>query len=337
MAEVVIVTGGSAGIGRAAARMFARRGDSVGLIARGQERLDDARRELEALGVKAHAVSADVSDAAALEHAAGEIETALGPVTVWVNNAMATIYAPIAEADEAEIKRVTDVTYLGAVNGTKAALRRMRDRRGVIVQVSSVLSWRAMPVQGPYCAAKFALRGFTESLRSELMHDRSKVRLSMVHLPAVNTPQFSWARNKTGRRAKAPDTVYTPDAAARAIVFAATRPRRDVWVGRGTPATIIAAGLVPSLLDRVLARKGYDAMLGEPGAVVDGNLFEPVPGHQSGAGPFGDRARDSEEMLTSREAGVAWAGLVLLGAIGLSALVTAPVTAPLALARSRRR
>ena len=185
MADVVVITGGSAGIGRAAARQFATRGCAVGLIARGQERLDSTKAELENLGAKVHAVSADVADAEAVERAAAEIEGALGPITIWVNNAMATICSLIRQASAEEIKRVTEVTYLGSVNGTLAALRRMKDR-GTIVQVSSVLSWRAIPIQGPYCGAKFALRGFTESLRSELIHEGSKVHLTMVPRPPVH-------------------------------------------------------------------------------------------------------------------------------------------------------
>ncbi len=234
MADVVVITGGSAGIGRAAAQQFAARGCAVGIIARGQERLDSARAELEALGARVHTVSADVADADAVERAAAEIEQALGPITVWVNNAMATVYSQISNLDAEEVKRVTEVTYLGAVNGTLAALRRMK-QRGTIVQVSSVLSWRAIPIQGAYCGAKFALRGFTESLRAELIHDGSPVHLTMVHLPAINTPQFDWARNKIGRRSKAPDTVYQPEMAARAIVFAAFNRRRDVFLSKATP------------------------------------------------------------------------------------------------------
>ena len=323
MAGVVVITGGSAGIGRAAARMFAGRGDAIGLIARGQSRLDAAREELTAMGARVHAVSADVADADAVERAAAEIETALGPITVWVNNAMQTIYAPIADATEAEIQRVTAVTFGGAVNGTKAALRRMHGRGGTIVQVSSILAWRAIPLQGAYCAAKFALRGFTESLRSELLHDRSPVKLTMVHLPAVNTPQFTWAANRTGRAARAPDPVYTPETAAAAILFAATTPRRDVWVGRATPANIVAARLAPSLVDRFLGAKGYDAVLGErrDDMSAEGNLYAPSPLDASVDGPFTSRARDGRrEITTSRQADGLAASMVLLGLVGLASL-----------------
>jgi NAD(P)-dependent dehydrogenase (short-subunit alcohol dehydrogenase family) len=336
MVEVVVVTGGSAGIGLAAAHAFAAHGDSVGLIARGTARLAQARAGLEALGARVHAVAADVADADAVEAAAREIEAALGPITVWVNNAMATIYAPVRVADEAEIRRVTEVTYLGAVNGTKAALRRMAGG-GTIVQVSSVLAWRGAPIQAAYCGAKFALRGFTEALRSELIHDGLDVHLTMVHLPAVNTPQFDWARNRTGQRAKAPDPVYTPETAAKAIVFAATHRRRDVWVGRQTPPTILAARLAPGVLDRVLAKKGYEGQLdGRRQATTAGNLFEPAAGPAVAQGRFEARARDgSREIFSSRQADAVAVGVLLSGAVGLAALAMAPLL-PLALLRRRR-
>ena len=326
MADVVVITGGSAGIGRAAAQQFAARGCAVGLIARGQERLDDAKAELEALGARVHTVSADVADADAVERAAVEIEGALGPITIWVNNAMATVYSPIKDLEAAEVKRVTEVTYLGGVNGTLAALRRMT-KRGTIVQVSSILSWRAIPIQGAYCGAKFALRGFTESLRAELIHEGSPVHLTMVHLPAINTPQFDWARNKTGRSPKAPDTVYQPEMAARAVVFAAFNRRRDVFVGKATPPSIVAARLAPSLVDQAMARTGFNAQLGEAVANQDGNLFAPVPGHQAARGRFSGKARDNDEIYTSRQGDVLAAGVLLLGAVGLRALLRAPLRA----------
>ncbi len=326
MADVVVITGGSAGIGRATARQFAARGCSVGLIARGQGRLDDARGELEGLGVKVHTVSADVADAGAVEQAAAGIEQALGPITIWVNNATSTVYSPIRQLEPEEIRRVTEVTYLGAVNGTLAALRRMKER-GTILQVSSVLSWRAAPIQGAYCGAKFALRGFTESLRAELIHEGSPVYLTMVHLPAVNTPQFDWTRNKTGRRARAPDPVFQPEMAARAIVYAAYNRRRDVWMGRSTLATILGGRLAPSLMDQVMARQGWDGQLGKPQAPQDGNLLAPVPGDYAARGPFSARALDTREIYTSRQAGAVLAGVLLLGAAGIKALLTSPLAA----------
>ncbi len=323
MGQVVVITGGSAGIGRAAARAFAQKGYAVGLIARGQERLDAARAELEALGATVHTVSADVADAQAIEAAADAMAAALGPITVWVNNAMATVYGPIQTLDQAEIRRVTEVTYLGAVHGTMAALKRMTS--GTIVQVSSVLAWRAIPVQGAYCGAKFALRGFTEALRSELIHDRNPVHLTMVHLPAINTPQFDWARNKTGRETKAP-SPYQPEVAAEAIVFAATNHRRDVFVGSSTPPTILAARLAPGILDRVLASRGYDAQLGAAAPLRDGNLFEPALGAtQAARGRFDAQAKSSRDIYSSRQADAVAVGVLFLGALGLQVAAGAAI------------
>ena len=341
MGQVVVITGGSAGIGRAAARAFAAKGFAVGLIARGAERLAAAKTELEATGVRVHTVSADVADAEAVAAAADEMMAALGPITVWVNNAMATIYSPIRDLDPGEVRRVTEVTYLGAVNGTLAAMKRMQS--GTIVQISSVLAWRAIPIQGAYCGAKFALRGFTEALRSELMHDRSRLHLTMVHLPAINTPQFDWARNKTGQQTKAP-SPYQPEVAADAIVFAATHKRRDVFVGSSTPPTILAARLAPGLMDRVLASKGYSGQLGDTAVPPsDGNLDAPAPGGQQAAhGRFDAEANSKRDIYTSRQADAVAAGVLLLGAIGLKALATsplfvAPAFAARALARASRR
>ena len=332
MGKVVVITGGSAGIGRAAAQAFAAKGYDLGLIARGSERLEQARQELEASGVRVHTVSADVADAEAVDKAASEIKAALGPIAVWVNNAMATIYSPIGKLDAAEIARVTAVTYMGAVNGTLAALKRMHE--GTIVQVSSVLAWRAIPIQGPYCGAKFALRGFTESLRSELIHDNSRLHLTMVHLPAINTPQFDWARNKTGQQTEAP-SPYQPEVAADAIVFAATHKRRDVFVGSSTPPTILAARLAPGVLDKVLAKKGYDQQLGaKPVPTSDGNLFTPSPGQEQAAhGRFDATANSRRDIYTSRQADAVAAGMLLAGALGLS-MLGAAVLSP---ARAARR
>lgn len=337
MAQVVVITGGSAGIGRAAAQAFAAKGYSVGLIARGAERLERARTELEALGVGVHTATADVADAEAVAKAADAIEATLGPITVWVNNAMATVYSEIRDLEPDEVRRVTEVTYLGAVNGTLAALKRMRS--GAIVQVSSVLAWRAMPIQGAYCGAKFALRGFTEALRSELLHNRSPLHLTMVHLPAVNTPQFDWARNKTGQEAKAP-SPYQPEVAADAIVFAATHKRRDVFVGSSTPPAIVASRLAPSVMDRVLARQAYSAQLGAGAAPEgDGNLFKPAPGGDQGAhGRFDAGAKTRRDIYTSRQGDVVAAGLLLVGVAGLKMLATSPLfVAPGLLARAAIR
>lgn len=340
MAQVVVITGGSAGIGRAAAQAFAAKGYDIGLIARGQERLAAAKAELEAMGVRVHTVSADVADQDAVEVAADEIEVTLGPIEIWVNNAMATVYSPIQGLEAAEIRRVTEVTYLGAVHGTMAALKRMKT--GTIVQVSSVLAWRGIPLQGAYCGAKFALRGFTEALRSELIHDGSAVRLTMVHLPAVNTPQFDWARNKTGQQAQAPGP-YQPEVAAAAILFAATHNRRDVFVGATTPPAILAARLAPGIIDKVLAKKGYDQLGQQSVPPSDGNLFEPAPGGEQAAhGRFDAQAKTRHDIYTSRQADAVAAGLLLAGVGGLlmlatSPLVVGPVMALRALHRIGRR
>ena len=330
MAKIVVITGGSAGIGRAAAQLFAENGHDVGLVARGPERLAAAKLELEALGVRVHTVVADVADENAVEAAADEIQATLGPIDIWVNNAMATVYSPIQQLDAAEIRRVTEVTYLGAVHGTLAALKRMKT--GTIVQVSSVLSWRAIPIQGPYCGAKFALRGFTEALRSELIHDRSKLHVTMVHLPAINTPQFDWARNKTGRQTQAPGP-YQPEVAAEAILFAATHKRRDVFVGSSTPATILAGRYAPGLIDRVLAKKGYDQLGDVEVPPSDGNLFDPAPGGQQSAhGRFDSESSTRRDIYTSRQADIVAAGVLLAGVAGL-AMLAAPFAVGPALAR----
>ena len=337
MQQVAVITGGSAGIGRATARALVERGYAVGLLARGAERLEQARLELEQKGGRVHVVVADVADADAVDRAASEIETALGPITLWINNAMATVYSPIRKLDAAELKRVTEVTYLGAVNGTLTALRHMEG--GTIVQVSSVLAWRAIPIQGAYCGAKFALRGFTESLRAELIHDGSPLHLTMVHLPAINTPQFDWARNKTGQKPMAPGP-YQPEVAADAIVYAATHRRRDVFVGSSTPPSIVAARLAPGVIDQVLARKGYSSQLSAlPVPDSDGNLFEPAPGGgQAARGSFDAGAKERRDIYTSRQGDVVAAGVLLAGAIGLQMLATSPLVAgPMVLARAMLR
>jgi NAD(P)-dependent dehydrogenase (short-subunit alcohol dehydrogenase family) len=292
---VVVITGGSAGVGRATARAFARRGAHVGLLARGPQRLDVARREVEAAGVRCVAVPTDVADAEAVEEAASRIEATLGPIDVWVNNAMTSVFSPVAELDAAEVRRVAEVTYLGSVNGILAALRRMQPRdRGTIVQVGSALSYRAIPLQASYCGAKFAIRGFVDSLRCELLHDRSAVRVTTVHMPALNTPQFGWVRSRLPRHPRPVPPIYQPEVAARAIVWAADHPRREMWVGYPTVGAIVANHVVPGLLDRYLARTNVDAQQTdqpvEPGR--PDNLFAPVPGDQSAHGIFDDRSKD---------------------------------------------
>jgi len=296
MREVVVVTGAGAGVGRAAALEFARHGCDVALLSRDPRRLESAAGEVRRFGVRALAIPLDVADAEAVRGAADQIERALGPICVWVNVAMATVFAAVHQLTAAEIERATAVTYLGQVHGILAALHHMRRRgHGSIVCVGSALAHRAIPLQSAYCGAKFAIRGFVGALRSELIHDRLNIAVSEVDLPAVNTPQFDWARNKTGRRLQPVPPIYQPEVAARAIYQAAFHPRRQVWLGFSTVKAILANRLVPGLLDRVLARSGYDGQL-EPGSAAPeraGNLFQPVAGDYGAHGRFDDRARSS--------------------------------------------
>jgi NAD(P)-dependent dehydrogenase (short-subunit alcohol dehydrogenase family) len=277
---VVVVTGASAGVGRAVARKFAARGDRVALLARGERGLDGAARDIEDAGGVALPIALDVADYQAVEEAAQQVEQALGPIDVWVNNAMTSVFARFEDMSPEEFQRVNDVTYMGYVHGTKAALRCMRDRdRGAIVQVGSALAYRGIPLQSAYCGAKHAIQGFTESLRCELLHDRSDIHVTMVQLPAMNTPQFDWVLSRLPRQSQPVPPIYQPEVAADAVVFAADHPqRREYWVGSSTVATLIADKFAPGLLDRYLARKGFASQQTEqprdPGMATD--LWEPV-------------------------------------------------------------
>ena len=297
----MVVTGASGGVGRATARAFAKRGDGVALLARGAAGLEGARRDVEERGGRALAIALDVADAVAVEDAAERVEAELGPIDVWVNNAMATVFAPVAAITPEEFRRATEVTYLGGVWGTMAALRRMRPRdRGSIVQVGSALAYRAIPLQAPYCGAKHALRGFTDALRTELLHDGSAIRLSMVHLPALNTPQFSWGRTRLPHRPQPVPPIFQPELAARAVVWASEHDRREVWVAWPTIKAIVGNHLAPGVADRYLARTGYEGQqTDEPSGPRDGNLFEPLDGERDyGArGAFDERARESTPWL----------------------------------------
>jgi len=290
---VVVVTGASAGVGRATARAFASRGARVGLIARGEDGLEAARREVESLGGRALVLPADVADPSQVELAATAVEEELGPIDVWVNNAMVSVFSPVKEMTPEEFRRVTEVTYLGYVYGTLAALRRMLPRdHGSIVQVGSALAYRGIPLQAAYCGAKHAVEGFSDSLRAELLHDHSHVRLTMVQLPALNTPQFTWVRTRLPRHPQPVPPIYQPELAAKAIVWAADHHRREVYVGAPTTVAILANKLVPGLLDRYLARTNYEAQ--QTDRPVDrnrpDNLLQPLPGDHGAHGPFDDRA-----------------------------------------------
>jgi NAD(P)-dependent dehydrogenase (short-subunit alcohol dehydrogenase family) len=292
--RVVVVTGGSAGVGRATALELARSGARVGIIARGEERLRQAVGEISRLGGVAKSFAADVADPAAIEEAAGFFERELGPIDVWINNAMVSVFSPVSETRAEEYRRVTEVTYLGYVHGTLAALGRMRPRnRGTIVQVGSALAYRSIPLQSAYCAAKHAVRGFTESLRTELLHDRSGVRVCQVHLPALNTPQFSWVRSRLPGKPQPVPPIFQPEVAARAIAWVARHPRRELWVGFPTAKAIVAEKFLAGFADRYLARHGVEAQqrpeLAEAGR--KDNLFEPVAGDFGSHGEFDARAR----------------------------------------------
>jgi NAD(P)-dependent dehydrogenase (short-subunit alcohol dehydrogenase family) len=293
--RVVVVTGASAGLGRAIAGAFAERGAAVGLLARGPDRLLKAEAEIRDRGGRALAVPTDVGDARAVTSAADRIEGELGPVDVWVNNAMVSVFSPVKEMEAGEYRRVTEVTYLGCVHGTLAALERMLPRnRGTIVQVSSALAFRAIPLQSAYCAAKHAIKGFTESLRTELLHDGSGIRVTMVHMPALNTPQFDWVRSRLPHRAQPVPPIFQPEVGARAVVYAALHPeRREVSVGFSTTKAIWGNRIAPGLLDRYLSRTGYRAqqtaepeLPGRPD-----NLMEPGQGEHGAHGRFDRRAR----------------------------------------------
>lgn len=301
---VVVITGGSAGVGRATARRLAQEGAAVGLIARGEERLEAAKADVEEFGGRAHIVSADVADADAVEAAATEIEETLGPIDVWVNNAMATVFAPVRDTTPEEFRRTTEVTYLGSVWGTMAALRRMRPRNsGVIVQVGSALAYRGIPLQAAYCGSKHALQGFLESLRSELLHEGSQVRVTMVQLPAVNTPQFTWSRAKLPRQPQPVPPIFQPEVAANAIAWAIRHPQRQLMVGWPTVKAIFGNAVAPGFVDRYLARNGYDSQQTDQPVGPDrpDNLFEPVPGRQAAHGPFDQSARRFSLQLWVRE------------------------------------
>lgn len=298
--EIVVITGASAGVGRAVAREFARHGAHIGLIARDRQRLEAARSEIEAAGGRALELSADVADAEQVERAAATVEDTFGPIDIWINGAMTTVFSPFIEIRPEEFRRVTEVTYLGNVHGTQAALKRMQPRnRGTIVQISSALAYRSVPLQTAYCGAKHAIQGFTEALRVELMHGRSKVHVTVVDLPGMNTPQFNWCKSRLPHRAQPVPPIYQPEVAARAIFWAAHQRRRQVYVGGSTVLTILGNRLAPWLLDRYLARAAWSGQqTGEPSDPDrPDNLWQPVAGDPGARGRFNRQARNDSLQL----------------------------------------
>ncbi len=318
--EVVVITGASAGAGRATAREFARRGASVGLIARGRDGLEAAKREIEEMGGRALVLPADVSQPQQIQEAAARVESELGPIDIWVNNAMTSVFSPIREMTAEEFRRVTEVNYLGFVNGTLAALKYMLPRdRGVIVHVGSALAYRSIPLQAAYCASKHAILGFFASLRTELMHDHSGVRTVMVQMPALNTPQFGWVKSRLPRKAQPVPPIYQPEVAARAIYHAAHHPeKREYYTAWSVVKAIVGNKLVPSYADHYLAKSGYGSQqTSEPeDSSRPDNLWEPVPGDHGAHGSFDALAKTSSLELEA-EMYVKWllagAALALTG------------------------
>jgi NAD(P)-dependent dehydrogenase (short-subunit alcohol dehydrogenase family) len=328
--KVVVVTGASSGVGRACARAFADEGADVGLIARSVEGLSAAADEARAAGSRALVLPLDVAGADAVEAAAEQVETELGPIDIWVNNAMVSVFSPISEMTADEFRRVTDVTYLGSVYGTLAALKRMRRRdSGTIIQIGSALVYRSIPLQSAYCAAKAAIRGFTDSLRTELLHEGSRVKVSMLQLPAVNTPQFDVVRTRLPGRPQPVPPIYQPEMIAEAVLWAAERHPREMVIASSALKAILGQKLIPGLLDRYLAKTGFASQQAdvpvEPGR--RDNLYEPVPGDQGAHGSFDERAKQWAPQLTARMRPIAVAS-------ALVAICVAAITGIIALGAS---
>ncbi|MEX2542977.1 MAG: SDR family oxidoreductase [Trueperaceae bacterium] len=343
-ARVVVITGASAGVGRATAVAFAREGASVALLARGAAGLQGARDQVESSGGRALAIEVDVADADAVERAADRVEEELGPIDIWVNNAMQSVLAPVELTRADEYRRVTEVTYLGTVHGTLAALRRMRPRNsGVIIQVGSALAYRSIPLQSAYCAAKHATVGFTDSLRSELIHQRSAVALCAVHLPALNTPQFGWVRSRLPRKPQPVPPIYQPEVAASAIVWAARNPRRELFVGGPTFKAILGNRIAPGFLDRLLARQAWQGQQHDGLADPDrrDNFYSPQDEREDrGAhGTFGQRSRASSPALwlVKHRRGLLVGTVAVASAISIAALMVSRPAVPISPHRTAER
>lgn len=323
--HVSVVTGASAGVGRALARELGARGGRVALLARGQAGLDAAAAEIEDYGGEAMVLPTDVADADQVFAAAEAVVTRWGHIDLWINNAMATIFSRVWDVSPAEFKRVTEVTYLGQVNGTLAALPHMRaQNHGTIVQVGSALAYRSIPLQSAYCGAKAAVRGFTDSLRSELDHDSSAIRLTMVHLPAVNTPQFDWARSLMGAQPQPVPPIFSPHDVARQILRAADTGPREMWIGAPAVESILGTLAMPAIMDRMMARKAWDSQMGAPlgqDARPD-NLFTPVDRDMGAEGRFGARTRDGVTGVAAGTVRIAMAAAGVAGLVGTGYLIS---------------
>ncbi len=323
--EVVVITGASAGVGRATARLFGERGAMLGLLARGEQGLQATQMEIESRGGRALAIPTEVADAEAVMAAAQQIERQLGPIDIWINNAMTTVFGRFTDLTAEEFRRVTEVTYLGVVHGTLAALEYMLPRnRGSIVQVGSALAYRGIPLQAAYCGAKHAIQGFTESVRSELIHDDRNITLSMVQLPAINTPQFSWCKTYMPRKPQPMPPIYQPEVAAEGIHWAAHHNRRELVIGLNTSIILLGNKFFPGYGDRFLARKGFEGQQynGRVEANRPSNLWSPVEGDFGARGDFNHRSRSqSWQLWLATHRWALWALLVTLAALIAGGLI----------------
>jgi NAD(P)-dependent dehydrogenase (short-subunit alcohol dehydrogenase family) len=320
-AKVVVITGASAGVGRATARAFAQRGAHIGLLARGQDGLQGARQDVENAGGQALVLQVDVAQSEQIEAAAESVEQRFGPIDIWINNAMVSVFSPIKKMLPEEFKRVTEVTYLGYVYGTLSALKHMVPRdRGVIVQVGSALAYRGIPLQAAYCGAKHAIQGFTEALRCELLHDGSRIKVVELHLPALNTPQFSWVKSRLPRKPQPVPPIFQPEVAADAIYWAAHQDRSEVYVGWPTVKAIVGNKIAPRFADWYLARTGYSSQQTDEPVESDrrDNLWTPVAGDHGAHGSFDARSKDCsiQMWMSKNRKWLALAGVTLAGAIG---------------------